>query len=215
MRNVANSVTSWFTNSNTAARTYTLPDKDGTVAMTSDITGTNSGTNTGDETLATLGTKQFAAAGKTTPVDADSLNIFDSAASNAMKTLTFTNLKAFLKTYFDTLYQAVSGKDASGGYTGLTLLKINFKNVAGTFTSFFTNTNTAARTYTFQDRDGTIADNTDLALKAPLASPVFTGKATISGSDGVAATYTPATGAQTVALDCGSNNIHQVTGHAS
>jgi len=30
-------------------RTWTLPDKDGTVAMTSDITGTNSGTNTGDE----------------------------------------------------------------------------------------------------------------------------------------------------------------------
>ena len=33
----------------TGDRTYTLPDKSGTVAMTSDITGTNSGTNTGDE----------------------------------------------------------------------------------------------------------------------------------------------------------------------
>lgn len=52
MRNVANTFTSFFTNSNTAARTYTLPDKDGTVAMTSDITGVNSGTNTGDVTLA-------------------------------------------------------------------------------------------------------------------------------------------------------------------
>lgn len=52
MRNAANSITSWFTNTNTAARTYTLPDKDGTVAMTSDITGTNSNTNTGDVTLA-------------------------------------------------------------------------------------------------------------------------------------------------------------------
>jgi len=48
MRNVADTITSWFTNTNTAARTYTLPNKDGTVAMTSDITGTNSGTNTGD-----------------------------------------------------------------------------------------------------------------------------------------------------------------------
>ena len=48
MRNVANTITSWFTNANTVARTYTLPDKDGTVAMTSDITGTNSGVNTGD-----------------------------------------------------------------------------------------------------------------------------------------------------------------------
>lgn len=51
MRNVANTFTSFFTNTNTASRTYTLPDKDGTVAMTSDITGTNSGTNTGDQTI--------------------------------------------------------------------------------------------------------------------------------------------------------------------
>lgn len=59
----------------------------------------------------------------------------------------------------------VANKDASGGYAGLTLFKINFKNALNTFTSFFTNSNTAARTYTFQDRNGTIADNTDLALK--------------------------------------------------
>lgn len=73
---------------------------------------------------------------------------------------------------------SIFNKDASGGYVGLTLFKINFKNVANTFTSFFTNTNTAARTYTFQDRNGTIADDTDLALKAPIASPTFTGTAT-------------------------------------
>jgi hypothetical protein len=54
-------------------------------------------------------------------------------------------------------------KDTSGGYAGLTLFKINFKNVANTFTSFFTNSNTAARTYTFQNRNGTILDDTDLA----------------------------------------------------
>lgn len=59
-------------------------------------------------------------------------------------------------------YQLKSEKDQSGGYAGLTLLKINFRNVANTFTSFFTNTNSASRTYSFQDRDGTIADNTDI-----------------------------------------------------
>jgi hypothetical protein len=68
-----------------------------------------------------------------------------------------------------------ANKDASGGYVGLTLFKINFKNALNTFTSFFTNANTAARTYTFQDRNGTIADDTDLALKANIASPTFTG----------------------------------------
>ena len=34
-----------------ADRTITLPDATGTVALTSDITGTNSGTNTGDQSL--------------------------------------------------------------------------------------------------------------------------------------------------------------------
>lgn len=62
-------------------------------------------------------------------------------------------------------FELTSSKDATGGYAGLTLFKINFKNVLNTFTSFFTNSNTAARTYTFQDRNGTIADDTDLGLK--------------------------------------------------
>lgn len=51
LRNAANTVTNWFTTAATVARTWTLPDKDGTVAMTSDITGINSGTNTGDQDL--------------------------------------------------------------------------------------------------------------------------------------------------------------------
>ena len=50
LRNVANTFTSFVTNTNTASRTYTLKDANGTLAFTSDITGTNSGTNTGDET---------------------------------------------------------------------------------------------------------------------------------------------------------------------
>lgn len=45
---------------------------------------------------------------KTTPVDADAFDIMDSAASNATKTLTMANLKAFLKTYFDTIYTTLA-----------------------------------------------------------------------------------------------------------
>jgi hypothetical protein len=56
LRNVANTFTGQFTNTNTANRTYTLKDASGTLAFTSDITGTNSGTNTGDQTLTIGGT---------------------------------------------------------------------------------------------------------------------------------------------------------------
>ena len=43
---------------------------------------------------------------KTTPVDADMLGVMDSAASNIWKKLSWSNIKATLKTYFDTLYSA-------------------------------------------------------------------------------------------------------------
>lgn len=49
----------------------------------------------------------FAATSKATPVDADALGITDSAAANALKKLTWANLKATLKTYFDALYQSI------------------------------------------------------------------------------------------------------------
>ena len=45
-------------------------------------------------------------------------------------------------------------KDVSGGYAGLTLLKLNIRNVANTITSWITNSNTASRTYTLPDKDG-------------------------------------------------------------
>lgn len=44
---------------------------------------------------------------KTTPVDADSLRIWDSVAL-AFRRVTFANLKAALKTYFDTLYSTLT-----------------------------------------------------------------------------------------------------------
>jgi hypothetical protein len=50
-----------------------------------------------------------AAASKATPVDGDELPIVDSAASNVLKKLTWANLKATLKAYFDTQYPAETG----------------------------------------------------------------------------------------------------------
>jgi hypothetical protein len=58
-------------------------------------------------TASSFGTFINGLTGKTTPVDADEIVISDSAASNVAKKVTGTNFKAYLKTYFDTLYQAV------------------------------------------------------------------------------------------------------------
>ncbi len=65
------------------------------------------------------------------------------------------------KSTLESLLQLLS-KDASGGYAGLTLFKINFKNSANTFTNFLTNATTAARTWTFPDKNGTVAMTSDI-----------------------------------------------------
>ena len=47
------------------------------------------------------------ASAKTTPADADTVALIDSAAANVLKKLSWANIKATLKTYFDAIYQAV------------------------------------------------------------------------------------------------------------
>ena len=53
------------------------------------------------------------ASSKSTPVDADEIPIADSAASWGLKKLTWANLKATVKTYFDTLYLGISATAAN------------------------------------------------------------------------------------------------------
>lgn len=69
------------------------------------------------ETATTVGALISGATSKTTPVDADSVGLSDSAASNVLKKLTWASLKATLKTYFDTLYPSGSGT-STGTNTG-------------------------------------------------------------------------------------------------
>jgi hypothetical protein len=65
---------------------------------------TLAGTNTGDETTTSEGALINGATAKTTPVDADFMGLMDSAASNVLKKVSWANIKATLKAYFDTLY---------------------------------------------------------------------------------------------------------------
>ena len=72
-----------------------------------------------DVTSATnVGSAIHGAAAKTTPVDADTMPLIDSAASNAPKKVSWLNIKATLKTYFDTLY-ALAGHVHSAATTSV------------------------------------------------------------------------------------------------
>ena len=51
----------------------------------------------------------------------------------------------------------LNAKDQSNGYAGLTLFKINLRNVLGTIVSYFTTAATVARTWTLPDKSGTVA----------------------------------------------------------
>ena len=81
------------------------------------VLGNTSGTNTGDETAQSIGNIISGAATKSTPVDTDSVGLSDSAAVSIVKKLTWANIKATLKAYFDTLYPSGSGT-SSGTNTG-------------------------------------------------------------------------------------------------
>jgi hypothetical protein len=68
--------------------------------------------------------------------------------------------------------ELAANKNASGGYVGLNLYKINLPNNANTFTSLLQNTNTAIRTYTLQDKTGTIAHTSDVTDATAKTTPV-------------------------------------------
>lgn len=71
------------------------------------VISNTSGTNSGNETTNSIGSLINGATAKTTPIDADMVGLMDSAASNVIKKLSWGNIKATLKTYFDTLYTNV------------------------------------------------------------------------------------------------------------
>ena len=55
--------------------------------------------------------------------------------------------------------------------------------------------------------------DTITGVKTFATGTLVTTKPVINGTNPTGATYTPATGAQTVALDCASNDMHIVVGN--
>ena len=82
-------------------RVITFPDVTGTVVTGG---GTASGSNTGDETAARIATI-ITGAGAEIPLDADEFPFYK-IVGTLLKKVTWANIKATLKTYFDTIYQA-------------------------------------------------------------------------------------------------------------
>jgi hypothetical protein len=73
-----------------------------------------------------------AATAKTTPVDADRMTLTDSAASFALRKVTWANVKATLKTYFDTLYAAVTHTHVSSDIVSVGTSKLIGRHGSGT-----------------------------------------------------------------------------------
>ncbi len=76
----------------------------------------------GATTVLTVGESMFAAAAKTTPVDADTFAINDSADSNKLKKLSWLNLKTAMQTFLDPVYVLKSGDTMTGTLTATKLI---------------------------------------------------------------------------------------------
>lgn len=77
------------------------------------VIGNTSGSNTGNETAASIGTLTNGAGAITTPVDTDMIGLTNSGSSNIWSHLSWANTKATLKTYFDGIYATGQAKNTA------------------------------------------------------------------------------------------------------
>ena len=151
-------------------------------------------------TAAMLGLLIAGADEKTTPVDADEVGLVDSMAASVIKRLTWANLRATLKAYFDTLYIATAalaskmtnpmaavGDGITGGAAGA---PVRFAGNTATRKKFRYQTGDGAGNVT-TDAWGTIGvgDLRDLLLTATLSGSTYSvspGTAPSSYFDGMA-----------------------------
>ncbi len=89
---------------------------------------------------------------KTTPIDADNLLLQDSADLNVWKKLSWSNTKATLKTYFDTLYQSVLTNPITGTGTTNYLSKFTGTTSLGNSQIFDNGTNVGIGTTSPSER---------------------------------------------------------------
>jgi len=144
-----------------------------------------SGTNTGNETLQSVGTLINTGTEKATPVSADMFGLMDSAAGNLLKKLSWTNLVAALKTALQTTLRtsSVSTGTIKGGTLSITGAGVTVFSIA--------------------DGNGLITDNT---VDPPTITAV-----TWTGKTGITATHLAAALVSYVSIDSGGNVVQQTT----
>lgn len=154
--------------------TLTAPATTGTLALLAQITGTNSGTNTGDETTTTAGALINGATGKTTPVDADYIGLMDSAASNVLKKLSWANIKAAMFAAWGALISTATGKTTPVDADAFAMMDSAASNATKGLT--WANLKATLKTY-FDTLYAPVAQPFDLAAfypGAPTASAIVT-----------------------------------------
>lgn len=131
-----------------------------------------SGTNTGNETAATIGALIDGATAKATPVDADMVGLMDSAAANILKKLSWANIKATFIATANTWSGIQSFNDGKLSVKGLTSGNVLIKApaVAGTDTSVYVQNTKHNAIPVFLQSSGSIGNNG--ALTAITALPV-------------------------------------------
>lgn len=134
------------------------------------------------------------AATKATPVDADLLPLVDSAAGYTLKNLTWANLKATLKTYFDSVVTTLTNKT----------IALGSNTISGTLAQFNTAVTDAdlaslAGVETLTNKTINLTSNTLVATSAQLAEALTdetgTGVAVFSASPALTGTPTAPTAA--------------------
>lgn len=137
------------------------------------------GTNTWDETTTTLWSKINSATAKTTPVDADMIWLMDSAGSNILKKLSWANIKATLKTYFDSLTTTLTNKTINLTNNTLSWTKAQFDTACSDWDFLFSWDITQYTDELAQDAIWTIlTDSTNIDFTYNDATPSITAELT-------------------------------------
>ena len=124
---------------------------------------------------------------KATPIDADVIGYVDTEASNVIKKATWTNIKAFLKTYFDTLYNALDADTTKNDVANIFTAR---QSIPATMSSV-----------TDKGNSGTTTQDYDASSRTHF-------KSTVTGNHSITFSNWPSTG------NFGAVNIHLVNGGA-